>query len=231
MRIGSMKKIGTHLATWIAGAALITLLEAAAAAQQPAPQPAPRPAPAKQAPQTTQAQPAPAAQPAQRTPGQPAPTVQGAQSSEPQRTTATYEDWIVQCQTQTGPPLRKVCEMTQITQVEAQGKSQPFSRVIIPRPAKDQPSTLVVQVPVNVTFSTNVRVQSSDGDQGLAAPFARCVPDGCFADFEIKDEALKKFRSASATGKLSFADAGGRALSVPLSFKGFGNAYDALMKE
>jgi invasion protein IalB len=224
-----MKKIGTHLATLIAGAALITLLEAAAAAQQPAPQPAPRPGPAKpQAPQTTQAQPAPTAQ---RAPGQPAPSVQGAQSGEPQRTTATYEDWIVQCQTQTGPPARKVCEMTQIAQVEAQGKSQPFSRVVIPRPAKDQPSVLVVQVPVNVTFSTNVRVQSSDGDQGLAASFARCVPDGCFADFEIKDEALKKFRSASATGKLSFADAGGRGISVPLSFKGFGNAYDALMKE
>jgi invasion protein IalB len=230
MRIGSMKKIGTHLATWIAGAALIALFEAAAAAQQPA-QPAPRPAPAKpQAPQTTQAQPTPAPT-AQRAPAQPAPSVQGTQSSEPQRTTATYEDWIVQCQTQTGPPSRKLCEMTQITQVEAQGKSQPVSRVILPRPAKDQPSTLVVQVPVNVTFSINVRVQSSDGDQGLVAPFARCVPDGCFADFEIKDEALKKFRSASATGKLSFADAGGRGLSVPLSFKGFGNAYDALMKE
>jgi invasion protein IalB len=220
-----MKKIGTHLATWVAGAALITLFEAAAAAQQPAPRPGPT------RPQTTQA--TPTAQPAtaQRAPAQPAPSVQATPSNEPQRTTATYDDWIIQCQTQTGPPLHKLCEMTQVAQVEAQGKSQPFSRVIIPRPAKDQPSTLVVQVPVNVSFSTNVRVQSSDGDQGLAASFARCVPDGCFADFEIKDEALKKFRSASATGKVSFTDAGGRGLSVPLSFKGFGNAYDALMKE
>jgi len=218
-----MKNIRTPLASWIAGATLLALFEAIAAAQQPAP----RPSPAR--PQAPQAQPSPATQ---NTPAaQPAPSAQAAQSSEPQRTTATYEDWIVQCETQTGPPSHKVCEMTQVTQLQLQGKSQPFSRVIIPRPLKDQPSKLVVQVPINVSFSTNVRVQSSDGDQGIAAPFARCVPDGCFADFEIKDEALKKFRSASTAGKLSFADASGRGVSVPLSFKGFGNAYDALMKE
>jgi invasion protein IalB len=223
MRIGSMKKIGTHLASWMAAATLLALFEVTATAQQPAP----RPGPAR--PQAPQVQPTPTAPHAPA--AQPAPSAQATQSSEPQRTTATYDDWIVQCETQAGPPSHKVCEMTQVTQLQAQGKSQPFSRVVIPRPAKDQPSTLVVQVPVNVTFSTNVRVQSSDGDQGLAAPFARCVPDGCFADFEIKDEALKKFRSASTTGKLSFADASGRGLSVPLSFKGFSNAYDALMKE
>jgi invasion protein IalB len=221
-----MKKISTRLASWITGATLLALFETIAAAQQSVPRAGPaRP----QAPQAPQAQPTPTAQHAPA--AQPAPSAQATQSSEPQRTTATYDDWIVQCETQAGPPPRKACEMTQVTQLQLQGKTQPFSRVIIPHPVKDQPSMLVVQVPINVTLSTNVRVQSSDGDQGLAAPFARCVPDGCFADFEIKDEALKKFRSASAPGKLSFADGSGRGVSVPLSFKGFGNAYDALLKE
>lgn len=219
-----MKKIGTHLAPLMAATALIILSGNVGMAQQPAPRgAAQRPAQAQPGPPT---QPIP---PAQSAPApQPAPSVQ---SSEPQRTTATYDDWIVQCETIAGPPPRKMCEMTQVTQLQVQGKSQPFSRAVIPRPIKDQPPTLVVQVPVNVTFSINVRVQSSDGDQGLAAPFARCVPDGCFADFEIKDEALKKFRSAGATGKLSFSDASGRSLTVPLSFNGFSKAYDALIKE
>ena len=65
----------------------------------------------------------------------------------------------------------------------------------------------------------------------MAAPFARCVPSGCFADFEVKDDTLKKFRAGSGGGKLSFADAGGHEVAVPLSFKGFVQAYDALLKE
>ena len=65
----------------------------------------------------------------------------------------------------------------------------------------------------------------------MAAPFARCVPSGCFADFEVKDDTLKKFRAGSGGGKLSFADAGGHEVDVPLSFKGFVQAYDALLKE
>jgi invasion protein IalB len=225
-----MNRISIYAGCWIASTALILISEDIAKAQQPAPRPAPAPSRAQAAPPapslpTVQSAPsaAPQAPSAQANP----PT----QTSAPQRTTATYDDWIVQCETQTGPPARKVCEMTQLTQLQVQGKSQPFSRVIVPHPMKDQPSTMIVQVPVNVSFATNVRIQSGEGDQGIVAPFARCVPDGCFSDFEIKDEALKKFRSASTTGKLSFADASGRGLSVPLSFKGFSNAYDALMKE
>ena len=46
-----------------------------------------------------------------------------------------------------------------------------------------------------------------------------------------KDDVLKKFRTASGAGKLSFADAGGHDVSVPLSFNGFNQAFDALLKE
>lgn len=151
------------------------------------------------------------------------------QGKAPQQTTATYDDWVVQCQTQSGTPPEKLCEMAQVTQV--QGKNIPFSRVIIVRPTKGQPIKLIVQVPVNASFSANVRIQTSTSDSGLAAPFARCAPVGCFADFEIKENILKKLRAASGAGKLSFADAGGHDVAVPLSFKGFDNAFDALAKD
>jgi invasion protein IalB len=121
--------------------------------------------------------------------------------------------------------------MTQVTQLQVQGKSQPFTRAGILRPTKDRPSRLVLQVPVNISFSTNVRLQIGDSDPGLAVPFARCVPSGCFAEFDFKDDTLKKFRSATAAGKLSFADAGGHELAVPFSFNGLGQAYDALLRE
>ncbi len=151
------------------------------------------------------------------------------QGEAPQQTTATYDDWVVQCQTQSGTPPEKVCEMVQVTQV--QGKNIPFSRVIIVRPTKGQPIKLVVQVPVNASFSANVRIQISNSDPGIAAPFARCAPVGCFADFEIKEDILKKLRTASGAGKLSFADATGHDIAVPLSFKGFDQAFEALAKD
>jgi len=147
----------------------------------------------------------------------------------PQQTTATYAGWVVQCQTQAGPPPQKICDMAQVTQV--QGKGVPFSRVAIAHPVKGQPVKLVVQVPVNASFATSVNIQTSDDDPGFIAPFARCLPAGCFADFELKEDILKKLRAASGVGKLTFADAGGHNISVPLSFNGFGQALDALARE
>lgn len=146
-----------------------------------------------------------------------------------QSTSATYGDWVVECRADTASPPQKTCDMAQVTQV--QGKNVPFSRVAIVRPVKGQPVRLVVQLPVNVSLSTNVRIQASDSDPGLAAPFARCVPAGCFADFDIKEDALKKIRAAPGPGKLSFADSAGHDVAIPLSLNGFGQAFDALAKE
>jgi invasion protein IalB len=154
---------------------------------------------------------------------------QPAQGETPQRTTATYADWIVQCETQTQAPHQKVCDMAQTTQLS--GKNLPFSRVAMAHPIKGQPVRLMVQLPVNVTFGTHVRIQTGDADPGISAPFARCIPNGCFADFDLKDDMLKKLRAASGTGKLSFADSTGHEVVVPVSFNGFNQAFEALAKE
>jgi invasion protein IalB len=179
---------------------------ATAQAQQP-----PRPA--------TAAHPAPAAHP-------PAPA---ASSDVPQQTTASYGDWVVQCVENSSPPSEPVCDMAQVTQL--QGKNLPFSRIAVGRPEKGQPVKLIVQVPVNASFATQVHIQTDDADPGVIAPFARCTPAGCFAEFDLREELLKKLREATSVGKLSFADAGGHDVSVPLSFKGFAQAFDALAKK
>jgi len=197
-----MRRIEFRTATNLLVGSLMMAIAGSAAAQQPPRRPA-------AAPHSDQEQPA--------------------ASEAPQRTTATYDDWVVQCETPPGPTPQKVCEMAQVTQV--QGKNLPFSRIGIPRPVKGQPVKLIVQVPVNVSFVTNVRIRADDSDPGVAAPFARCLPSGCFAEFEVKDDTLKKFRAGSGAGKLSFADAGGHEVVVPLSFKGFVQAYDSLLKE
>jgi invasion protein IalB len=199
----------------LAGILFLTLA-GAAAAQQPLP---PRPAAPRPVAPAQAVQQAPAQQPA-------------APSDVPQSTTATYADWVVQCLTRAATPqekAEKLCEMAQVTQL--QGKNVPFSRIAVERPTKEQPTKLIVQVPVNASFATPVHVQTADADPGMTSPFARCVPGGCFAEFDLKEEALRKLRAANGVGKLSFADAGGHDVAVPLSFNGFAQAYEALLKE
>ncbi len=147
----------------------------------------------------------------------------------PQRTTATYGNWVLQCETPATQPRHEVCDIAQVTQLK--GKNVPFSRVAVIHAGKGKPFTLMVQVPVNVSFKSEVHIQTGNGDPGVMAPFARCTPSGCFAEFDLKADVLKKLRAAAKVGKFSFADAGGHNVTIPISFEGFGQAFDALAKK
>src|SRR5579863_2405004 len=102
-----------HNLLLLVAASLLLAGVGAVVAQQPAPRPPVRPPPRP-------GQPAQPAQPTQPTRSAPAPA-----SGEPQQTSATYDDWVLQCQTRTGPPVEKLCEMQQIAQAQVQGQSRP----------------------------------------------------------------------------------------------------------
>lgn len=145
-----------------------------------------------------------------------------------QQTTATYNDWTLRCTSGAGTPPQKFCDMEQVSQLK--GKEQPFSRVAIARPAKGEPLRLIVQLPVNVAIAGGVKIELGK-DAGLSGAFTRCLPAGCFAAVELKDDALRQFRAASQPARIVYANAAGQAVAVPLSFKGFGPAFDALQKQ
>jgi invasion protein IalB len=146
-----------------------------------------------------------------------------------ERTTATYVDWVLQCATEAGPSPKKACEIVQVSQV--QGKNIPFSRIAIDQPVKGRPVKLTIQVPVSVSLRSQVDILPNDTDSAISAPFDRCTPAGCFVEFELKDEILKKLYAIDGVGKVTFKDAGGGAIALPLSFKGFRQAFDALSKQ
>ena len=168
-------------------AATVLLVASGAIAQQPQ---APRPAPSAQ-------RPAPAQRPAQpahvqcRYPKPSKPRLKTKRSwkyrSARPRLTAIG---CCNARPPATPPAAEVCDMAQVTQV--QGRNVPFSRIAVAHTEKNQPFKLVVQVPVNASFGTNVRIQTSDEDPGIEAPFTNCTPNGCFAEFELKEEILKK---------------------------------------
>jgi invasion protein IalB len=158
----------------------------------------------------------------------PAPTIS---SETPQRTSATYDDWVLQCEQHAGPPPEKVCQIMQVTQAQVQGKNVPFSLIAIPKPIAAKPVKVLIQLPVNVSLQASVRVQADKADPGVATPFARCITSGCVAEFDLKEDAIKKFKTAAGPGSINFKNANDQDVAVPLSFKGFAQAFDALLKE
>jgi invasion protein IalB len=206
----SIEKTAAGLTTTL----VLLALTGAAVAQQPAPKPTP-------------ARPAPPAQ--HQAPAPPAQAPPAAVDQNPQRTTASYGDWVVRCEVVAGPPQQKNCDMEQLAQV--QGQANPISRVAIPLPQKGEPPKLFIQLPINVSFTVQIKVTTNDKDAGITTPFRRCVPAGCFAEIELKDDLQKKFRGAAEAGKITFKDAADRDVAIPLSFKGFAQAFEALLKQ
>ena len=124
--------------------------------------------------------------------------------------------------------------MAQTTQDQRQ---QPVAVLALGRSAKGEPLRLVAQVPVNVQVTQAARLvldQPGKQEAPLTLGFRNCSPRGCFADLELRDEAvLRRLRSrpAEAAGRLEWRDATGAEASIPVSFRGFAPAYEALAKE
>jgi invasion protein IalB len=143
----------------------------------------------------------------------------------PQRTTATYQDWTVRCDIE---GATKTCEMVQTTQ--DQGRGRPVTLIAIGRRDKGSPLKIVVQVPVNVSLSAGIKLTTPDNTAVLAASFDRCVPAGCVAEADVPDKLIATLRVLKTNGELRFTSAGRQDVTIPVSFNGFGDAHDAMLK-
>ena len=143
----------------------------------------------------------------------------------PQRTTATYGDWTVRCEMQNNA---NICEMAQTMQIK--GRPQPISQIAIGRQTKNGPLNAVFEVPIDVWLPDGVELITDQKQANITAKFTRCVPVGCFAEAEVGAAEIKELRGLKKNGKLQFKDARKQLIAIPVSFKGFGDAYDALQK-
>lgn len=188
----------------LAVAAVLAALTPALAQQKPAPAPAPSPNSA------AQAAPAPAAV-----------------SSEPSSTTASFGDWVLRCQK---VETTRACEIGQT--INVQGQQQPIAQIAIGRPGPKERLRITVVLPNNVTLANNVRMGIGEKAEGaLALGWRRCLPMGCFADAELPEDQLRRFRVATEQGRTIFSDGAGREIALPFSFTGLAQALDALGRE
>lgn len=143
----------------------------------------------------------------------------------PQRTTATYADWTVRCIMHGDS---KACEMVQTVQIK--GRPEPVSQIAIGHQTKDNPLKVVFEVPVDVWLPGGIELATAKKQNNITANFDRCIPVGCFAETNINDAETKSLSDMKKNGKLEFKNARKQEIAIAVSFKGFGDAYDALLK-
>lgn len=146
----------------------------------------------------------------------------------PDRTTASFGDWVLRCDRLPDvTPPRRVCELGQT--VQRQGDAGPQAQVAVGRILPTDPFRLTLLLPINVAFEKAPRLT---GDQAsLDLTWARCLPSGCFANAVVPDDLLSRLRAIKDAGRIEYRDGSGRDVALPISFRGFGEAFDALAVE
>jgi invasion protein IalB len=70
-----------------------------------------------------------------------------------------------------------------------------------------------------------------DKDKPVELTYRRCLPTGCFADADARDDVLSRWRAQTGRGRLAFKDGANRDIALPFSFSGLEQALDALAKQ
>lgn len=150
-------------------------------------------------------------------------------SSDPAATTAAYGDWVLRCE-RTSEKSR-LCEVAQTIQIKDQDKTLPIAQVAFGRLKAGEPLRVTVALPSNISLPSSAALALNDKDpHPVDLPWRRCLPGNCIADAQPTVDALKGILSASEPARLSFTDAAGRVVALPLSLRGLQQALDALNK-
>ena len=150
--------------------------------------------------------------------------------ADPATTSATYGDWVMRCQRiGDGTAAKRVCEVSQT--IRMQDARDPIAEVALGRLPVEKVLHLTALLPPNVSFPSAVSVTLGDKTAStIDLQWRRCLPGGCFADATASDDLVKSWRAQVGSGKLTFKDAGGRDVALPISFRGLAQALDALDK-
>ncbi len=150
--------------------------------------------------------------------------------SDPQSTSATYGDWVLRCSRNgDAPTAPRVCEIVQSFQI--QGQQGLYAQLAIGRVSPKDPLKITVVMQPNVSFPSSIKLSIDEKDtQPIDLGWRRCLPGGCFADAEVKDDDLKRWKTQTGNGRLLFKDGAGRDVPLPFSFRGLPQALDGLAK-
>ena len=151
-------------------------------------------------------------------------------SADPSVTTAAFGDWTLRCEKPASEKTQHICEAVQTVQL--QNQPAPIAQIAFGRSSSSDPVRLVVVLPVNVLFPSSVKMGLGDKDpESLDLAWRRCLPVGCFAENATPDAAIRRWRGETGQGRISYKDAAGRDMALPISFRGMAQALDALARQ
>lgn len=147
----------------------------------------------------------------------------------PQRTTASFGDWVLCCESVAAQPKR-TCEAAHM--IVAQGQTAPVAQVAIGRPAPNEGERLTIVVPPNITIDVRPQITiAKAGAAPIELTWQRCLPGGCFASTAASSAVIGELTAQSEPGRIVFKNAADREAVLPLSFRGMSQAMAALAKE
>jgi invasion protein IalB len=175
------------------------------------------------------AQPRPAA-PAAPAPAAPAPAPAAPQAQAPQNTGPT----IVQLKAEPAQPeWTKICgkdpnnnvEICYTTRDFVSDQGQPVLAVAV-YDVKSQPAQRFMRflMPLSLLIQPGVRFAIDQG-QAVQGKYTLCLPNGCFAEAQVKDDVINAFKKGT-TLNISAQNPTGRELTFAVPAAGFGKSFD-----
>lgn len=150
-------------------------------------------------------------------------------ASGPRSTTAAYGDWVVTCVAAEidGKP-KSTCAMTQRLRRSKDGGDLALYRLSLGKTETDL--HLAVIVPANVSLVEAARLErDGDKDKAEALGWRTCAVGGCIAE---ADTTTARWRALvdepGRTVRLTFRNAAGQPVALPLSLEGIKPALAAL---
>lgn len=147
----------------------------------------------------------------------------------PDATTARYGDWALQCRRNAPEGSGPACELLHTVTSDGQ---RPVAQLAVARPSAQAPLKLAVVLPVHVAFAEPPRIApGAPAATALTLVWRRCLPAGCFADADLTDAMARVWRTQESPGQLVLQDGSGRAVALPVSFRGLSEALEALERK
>jgi len=112
-----------------------------------------------------------------------------AAAQEPQRTTATYEEWTASCEL-IPPEGKRSCQLLQ--EHTLTGSARPISRITIRVAGNAGPFMIAMEVPSNVWVPDGVKLKAGDDVSSLSAAFKWCDGQRCVAETDMPEASIQK---------------------------------------
>jgi invasion protein IalB len=150
-------------------------------------------------------------------------------SSVPERTTASFGDWLLRCEA-AGTPPKRLCEVALV--LTAQGQTAPIAQVALAKAAGADGTPLTVVLPHNVSLTSKPRIVfAKAGDVALELTWQRCTPGACFASLNLPADVMKKLGAQTEPAKIVYKTAAEQEIALPMSVRGLPQSLEALAKE